>query len=61
MSTANSDVWKFSTFLLVGLMVGYGFSQFVGTDSFTKQSIVINKGSMTSDNLVDRPHEGTVQ
>src|SRR3989338_9271798 len=30
MSTANSDVWKFSTFLLVGLMVGYGFSQFAG-------------------------------
>lgn len=27
------DVWKFSTFLLVGIIVGYGFSQFTSSSS----------------------------
>lgn len=35
--------------------------QFIGTDSFTKQSIFINKAGLTTDNLVDKPKEGTVQ
>ncbi len=35
--------------------------QFTGIDSFTKQNIIINKNGLTSDNLVDRPKEGTVQ
>ena len=35
--------------------------QFTGSDVFTGQSLVINKNSMNSDNLVDRPKEGTVQ
>ena len=38
-----------------------GKTQFTGADSFTKQSIIINKTGITSDNLVDRPREGTVQ
>ncbi|MDP3696748.1 MAG: hypothetical protein Q8R55_01820 [Candidatus Taylorbacteria bacterium] len=36
-------------------------ARFTGNDSFTKQSLIINKGSLSSDNLVDRPREGTVQ
>lgn len=35
--------------------------KFTGTDSFTKQDIIINKGGLTSDQLVDRSREGTVQ
>lgn len=35
--------------------------RFTGNDSFTKQSLIINKTGITSDNLVDRPREGTVQ
>ena len=35
--------------------------QFTGTDSFIKQNIVINGSVLNSDNLVDRPREGTVQ
>jgi protein-disulfide isomerase len=27
------DIWKFSTFLLIGIIVGYGFSQFTGGPS----------------------------
>lgn len=37
------------------------FSQFTGTDNFTKQSIIINKSSVTTGNLTDRPREGVVQ
>ena len=36
-------------------------ARFTGNDSFTKQSLIINKTGVTSDNLVDRPREGTVQ
>lgn len=36
-------------------------AQFTGTDNFTKQGIIINKGGLTTDNLADRPKEGTVQ
>ncbi|OGN01018.1 MAG: hypothetical protein A3B91_02805 [Candidatus Yanofskybacteria bacterium RIFCSPHIGHO2_02_FULL_41_29] len=32
-----------------------------GTDSFTKQSIIINRSGINTDNLTDRPREGTVQ
>ena len=35
--------------------------QFSGIDSFTRQSIVINKPNVTTDSSVDRPREGTVQ
>jgi len=36
-------------------------AQFTGMDSFTKQSIIINRSGIGSDSLVDRPREGTVQ
>ena len=35
--------------------------QFIGIDSFTKQEVIISGGSLTTDSLVDRPREGTVQ
>ncbi|MBI2065386.1 MAG: hypothetical protein HYT62_05065 [Candidatus Yanofskybacteria bacterium] len=35
--------------------------QLTGTDSFTKQPVIVNGGSLSSNNLVDRPKEGTVQ
>lgn len=35
--------------------------QFTGTDSFTKQSIIINKNGLDTNSLADRPREGTVQ
>ncbi len=35
--------------------------QLTGTDGFTKQSIIINKNGLTSNDLVDQPREGTVQ
>lgn len=35
--------------------------QFTGTDSFTKQDIVINKNGITSNDLADRSREGNVQ
>ena len=35
--------------------------QFTGADTFTKQSITINKSGISSDGLTDRPREGTVQ
>ena len=35
--------------------------QFTGTDSFTKQGLFTNKGTVNSDTLVDRPREGTVR
>lgn len=35
-------------------------SRLTGMDSFTKQSLIINKNGITSDNLIDRPREGTV-
>lgn len=35
--------------------------QFTGTDSFTKQGIIINGNNLSSDELADRPHEGSVQ
>ncbi|MEK7138609.1 MAG: hypothetical protein AAB799_00315 [Patescibacteria group bacterium] len=35
--------------------------RFSGTDSFTKEQIVINAPELTTDNLVDRPGEGTVE
>ncbi len=38
-----------------------GAVQLTGADSFTKQSIIVNTGGLTSANLVDRPNEGTVQ
>ena len=36
-------------------------SRFSGTDSFTKEQIVINASDLATDDLVDRPGEGTVQ
>lgn len=36
-------------------------SKFSGTDSFTKEQIVLNAQDLTTDVLVDRPGEGTVQ
>ena len=38
-----------------------GNAQLTGTDSFTKQSIIINKNGLETDRLVDRPREGSVQ
>lgn len=38
-----------------------GNLQFTGTDNFTNQNLVINKGVVSSDSLVDRPREGSVQ
>jgi len=35
--------------------------QLTGTDSFTKQGIIVNGGNLNSSSLVDRPREGTVQ
>ncbi len=35
--------------------------QFSGTDSFTGQSIIINKPNVSTNNLTDRPEEGVVQ
>ncbi len=35
--------------------------QFSGTDNFTKQSVIISKKDLSTDNLVDRPKEGAVQ
>ena len=35
--------------------------KFSGTDSYTKQSIIISKKDITSNDLADRPEEGTVQ
>ena len=36
-------------------------TSFSGTDSFTRQSIVVPASDLTSQDLVDRPGEGTVQ
>jgi hypothetical protein len=36
-------------------------AQFTGTDSFTKQPIVVNRNSISSNNLTDKPREGSVQ
>lgn len=36
-------------------------TNFTGTDSFTKQGIVINKNGLTTNDLTDQPREGTVQ
>ena len=35
--------------------------KFSGTDSFTKEQIILNVPDLTTDELVDRPGEGTVQ
>ena len=35
--------------------------QLTGVDSVTKQDIVVRVSDITTDDLVDRPHEGTVQ
>ncbi|MBI3273737.1 MAG: hypothetical protein HYZ69_01195 [Candidatus Colwellbacteria bacterium] len=35
--------------------------KFSGTDSFTKEQIVLNAPDLTTDDLVDRPGEGTVE
>ena len=35
--------------------------KFSGTDSFTKERIILNAPDLTTDELVDRPGEGTVQ
>lgn len=35
--------------------------RFSGTDSFTKEQIVLNASDLTADELVDRPGEGTVR
>lgn len=35
--------------------------QFSGNDSFTGQSIIINKPNVSTNNITDRPEEGTVQ
>jgi len=35
--------------------------KFSGTDSFTKEQIILNAPDLTTDELVDRPGEGTVQ
>ncbi len=35
--------------------------QFTGTDNFTKQSIIINKKDMTTNDIFDMPRQGTVQ
>lgn len=35
--------------------------QFTGTDNFTKQGLFINKVTVNSDNLTDRPREGAIQ
>ncbi|MBI2674465.1 MAG: hypothetical protein HYX22_01885 [Candidatus Yanofskybacteria bacterium] len=35
--------------------------KFSGTDSFTKEQIIFNAPDLTTDDLVDRPGEGTVQ
>ena len=36
-------------------------AQLTGMDSFTKQNIIIDRKGISSDSLVDRPKEGTVQ
>ncbi|HXK40571.1 MAG TPA: hypothetical protein VJ046_00480 [Candidatus Paceibacterota bacterium] len=36
-------------------------SKFSGTDSFTKEQIILNAPDLTTNELVDRPGEGTVQ
>lgn len=36
-------------------------ANFSGTDSFTKERIILNAPDLTTNNLIDRPGEGTVQ
>jgi len=51
----NQDVWKFSTFLLVGLIVGYAFSQLAGGDTSVSVIGPDSNGSVIQDSAPSQP------